>query len=164
MSLWTFLYILVALPGEKSVLFHSEKFAGGWWWHCNYRVSSRSRPWDGDGIEMTCTWPEHDLSMTWTQNFNQPSKHPRYMVKCTQLGANPSVPNWVHNLCSKLGFLRQIPHSRILLIYVPNWVHNSYTQLGAKNMYPIGCKESVPNWVHKYILSVLFELYVCGAE
>ena len=127
--------------------------------------------------------------MTWTQNFNQPSKHPRYMVKCTQLGANPSVPNWVHNLCSKLGFLRQIPHSRILLIYVPNWVNNSYTQLGAKNMYPIGCKESVPNWVHKmctqlgaknwypigckelvpnwvhkYILSVLFELYVCGAE
>ena len=88
-------------------------------------------------------WPSR------TQNFNQPSKHPRYMVKCTQLGANPSVPNWVRNLCSKLGFLRQIPHSRILLIYVPNWVHNSYTQLGAKNMYPIGCKESVPNWVHK---------------
>merc|ERR1712102_198363 len=93
----------------------------------------------------------------WTrsQNFNQPSKHPRYMVKCTQLGANPSVPNWVHNLCSKLGFLRQIPHSRILLIYVPNWVHNSYPQLGAKNLYPIGCKELAPNWVHKYILSVL---------
>ena len=22
--------------------------------------------WDGDGIEMTCTWPVHDLSMTWT--------------------------------------------------------------------------------------------------
>ena len=98
--------------------------------------------------------------LTRLQNFNQPSKHPRYMVKCTQLGANPSVPNWVHNLCSKLGFLRQIPHSRILLIYVPNWVHNSYTQLGAKNMYPIVCKESVPNWVHKYILNVLFELYV----
>ena len=83
------------------------------------------------------------------QNFNQPSKHPRYMVKCTQLGANPSVPNWVHNLCSKLGFLRQIPHSRILLIYVPNWVHNSYTQLGAKNLYPIGYTKCVPNWVQR---------------
>ena len=121
---------------KRNLCYFTQKslLVGGW--HCNYRVSSRS------------------------QNFNQPSKHPRYMVKCTQLGANPSVPNWVHNLCSKLGFLRQIPHSRILLIYVPNWVHNSYTQLGAKNMYPIGCKESVPNWVHKYILNVLFELYV----
>ena len=72
MHLWTFLYILIALPGEKSVLFHSEKFSGGGWWHCNYRVSSWSRPWDlrwrwyWDDLYRTWTWPEHDLDMTWT--------------------------------------------------------------------------------------------------
>ena len=89
------------------------------------------------------------------------------MVKCTQLGANPNVPNWVHNLCSKLGFLRQIPHSRILLIYVPNWVHNSYTQLGAKNMYPIRCKESVPNvpnWVQRIGTQLGTQIYTIVAD
>merc|ERR1712102_29606 len=100
----------------------------------------------------------------WTrsQNFNQPSKHPRYMVKCTQLGANPSVPNWVHNLCSKLGFLRQIPHSRILLIYVPNWVHNSYTQLGAKNLYPIGYTNIYLVCYLNYMFVVLSKIVLPG--
>ena len=32
-----------------------------WWWHCNYRVSSRSRPWD-----MRWSWVWYDLDSTWT--------------------------------------------------------------------------------------------------
>ena len=69
MSLWTFLYVLVSLPGEKSVLFHSEKFPGWWWVGGIAIIESGPGPdleiWDGDGIEITCTWPEHDPSMTW---------------------------------------------------------------------------------------------------
>ena len=62
MSLWTFLYVCKSLPEEKSELFHSEKFAGGGGgWHCNYRVSSRSRPWD-----LRWRWVWNDLDMTWT--------------------------------------------------------------------------------------------------
>ena len=101
--------------------------------------------------------------LTRSQNFNQPSKHPRYMVKCTQLGANPSVPNWVHNLCSKLGFLwgkyltqgyywSMYPIGYI--IHTPNWVQRTCTQLGAKNLYPIGYTKCVL-YIYMYYIYVL---------
>ena len=31
--------------------------------------------WDGDGIEMTCTWPEHDLDVVWTRAWQLSSVH-----------------------------------------------------------------------------------------
>ena len=68
MSLWTFLYVLVSFPGEKSVIFHSEKFVG--WVGGIAIIESAPGPdleiWDGDGIEMTCTWPGHGLDPSLT--------------------------------------------------------------------------------------------------
>ena len=58
------------------MLFHSEKFPGGgggggwwWWWHCNYRVSSRSRPLEFEiEMEIHMTWETSgvDLDRVWT--------------------------------------------------------------------------------------------------
>ena len=54
--------------GEKSKLFHSEKFAAGGGGIAI--IESAPGPdleiWDGAGIEMTWTWPVYDLDMTWT--------------------------------------------------------------------------------------------------
>ena len=64
MYLWTFLYVFVPLYGEKSVLFHSEKFGGGGGGGGGIAIiESAPGPdleiWDGDGYEMT--WYFGDL-------------------------------------------------------------------------------------------------------
>ena len=52
---------------ERNLCYFTQKSLLGVGWHCNYRVSSRSRPWDlrwswyWDDLYMTWTWPGHDL-------------------------------------------------------------------------------------------------------
>ena len=54
---------------EKNLCYFTQtRFLGGGsgdsgdgWWHCNYRVSSRSRPWD-----FRWSWVWDHLEMTWT--------------------------------------------------------------------------------------------------